>query len=362
MVTDRERFLACVRGEPVDRPPFWLYWGPWGTTFARWEREGKPRHADHRTLWNPDTPPQVIPVNCGPYPTADCTVVAEDAETYTWIDRWGIRRRNFRNHESMSEFLEWPAKSRRDWEQYKEERLDPATPGRVDANLAALCARWVENGYPLQLGCFPDVTFYGGVRWLLGDEECLIAYCTMPDLVHEILEHLTQLFLTCFEQVVTQVRVDVIHIWEDMCGRQGPLIGPRQWEEFLGPCYRAVRAFADRHAIPVLSVDTDGRPDLIIPPMVKAGVNLLFPFEVAAGCDVNAYRARYPGLAMMGGIDKRALAQGPEAIDRELDRVRPAVEQGRYIPDLDHLIPDDVSWANYCYYADGLKKLVGVDA
>jgi uroporphyrinogen decarboxylase len=81
--------------------------------------------------------------------------------------------------------------------------------------------------------------------------------------------------------------------------------------------------------------------------------------EVAAGCDVNRLRRKYPALGMMGGIDKRALALGRVAIDRELDRIAPAVEKGRYIPDLDHLIPNDVSWDNYCYYAERLKSLVG---
>jgi hypothetical protein len=83
--------------------------------------------------------------------------------------------------------------------------------------------------------------------------------------------------------------------------------------------------------------------------------------EVAAGCDVNQWQARYPALAMLGGIDKRALAAGPAAIDRELARIRPALERGRYIPALDHLVPDDVSWENYCYYARALKALVGKD-
>jgi uroporphyrinogen decarboxylase len=81
--------------------------------------------------------------------------------------------------------------------------------------------------------------------------------------------------------------------------------------------------------------------------------------EVAAGCDVNEWQRRYPTLALMGGIDKRALAGGPVAIDRELARVRPAVERGRYIPCLDHLVPDDVSWDNYRYFAQAVRKLVG---
>ncbi len=356
-MTDRERFLACILGEPVDRAPFWLSWGPWASTYRRWETEGKPRHADHRNLWDPDQPPVIVPVNCGPCPTSDYTFVSEDEETETWIDRWGIKRRNFKNHESMSEFLEWPVKNRRDWERFKEERLDPDRPDRVTA-VGATCHEWVEKGFPVQLGYFPDVGIFGAVRWLLGDEECLVAFCTMPDLVHEIMDHMTSLYLTVFEKVVKEVRVDVIHIWEDMCGRQGPLISPQQWDDFLGPCYRRIKAFAEHHGIPVLSVDTDGQPDLITPPMMRAGVNFLFPFEVAAGCDVNVFQCRYPTLGMMGGIDKRALAAGPRVIDRELERVRPAVARGRYIPDLDHLVPDDVSWDNYCYYADALKRLV----
>ena len=81
--------------------------------------------------------------------------------------------------------------------------------------------------------------------------------------------------------------------------------------------------------------------------------------EVAAGCDVNAWQKKYPTLGMMGGIDKRALARGPAAIDRELHRIQPAVAAGRYIPELDHLIPDDVSWDHYSYYATALRHLVG---
>ena len=356
-MTDRERFLACVLGEPVDRPPFWLMWGPWGTTLKRWQAEGKPENADHRSLWDPDQPPITIPVNCGPCPTSDFTFVSEDAESVVFYDRWGIKRRNFKHHESMSEFLEWPVKTRSDWERYKAERLNPDHPDRVPVDLAERCREWVDKGYPLQLGYYPDVTLFGGVRWLLGDEECLIAFCTMPDLIHDIMEHLTQLYLTVFEKVVKQVRVDVIHVWEDMCGCHGPLIGPDFWREFMLPRYRRIKKFAENHNIPVLSVDTDGQPDLIVPPMMEAGVNLLFPLEVAAGCDVNVYRKKYPELALMGGIDKRALAEGPAAIERELARIQPAIEMGRYIPDLDHLVPDDVSWSNYCHYASLLSLL-----
>ncbi len=358
---DRERFLACLLGEDADRPPYWLRWGPWSTTWERWRREGLPEDiTDHRDPFETDVPPQTVPVNCGPCPPFEKEILEESDDYLVFIDPWGITRRDYKGGMSMPEFVEFPVKTPRDWERYKEERLDPAHPGRLEGDWREKCAEWTEKGYPIQLGYYPDVTFYGGARWLLGDEEVLLSFYSRPELLHEIMEHLCTVYLTVFEQVAAEgVRVDQIHIWEDMCGRQGPLISPDHWGEFLGPRYRRIKEFARRNEVPLVSVDTDGYPDPIVPPMMEAGVNYLWPFEVAAGCDVNVFRDDYPTLAMMGGIDKRALAAGPEAIDAELERVRPAVEKGRYIPDLDHLIPDNVSWENYCYYARALQGLVG---
>ena len=364
-MNDRERFLACVLGQPVDRPPYWLCWGPWETTWRRWEREGKPKDLkswlDVTRAFGADVAPmaRVVPVNTGPCPPFERTVLEEDERSVVFVDSWGIVRRDFKGTTSMSEFISFPVKSRRDWEKFKEERLNPDSPERLAGNWQEVCAGWMACGDPIQLGWYPDAGLFGPVRWLLGDEEGLIAFRKDPDLVQDIMDHLTTLYLTVFEQVVKVVRVDLIHLWEDMCYRAGPLISPRDFERFMAPNYRRIKDFADRHGIPVISVDTDGKPDLLIGPMMRTGVNLLYPMEVAAGCDVNEWQQKHPELAMTGGVDKRALAEGPKAIDRELARIRPAVERGRYIPDLDHLIPDDVSWENWCHYAEALRRLVG---
>jgi uroporphyrinogen decarboxylase len=260
----------------------------------------------------------------------------------------------------MSEFIEFPVKSRRDWQRYRKERLDPDDPQRLAGDWLERARGWVARGEPVQLGSYPDVGIFGSVRWLLGDEECLIAFIEQPDLVHEIMDHMTDIYLSVFNKVVSAgVRVDVIHIWEDMCGRQGPLISPAMWDEFMSPCYRRIKRFADKHGIPLISVDTDGRPDLIVPNMMAAGVNYIYPWEVAAGCDVNAVRARWPELGLMGGFDKRVLVHSRSAIDRELERIRPAMEKGRYIPELDHLIPSVVQWENFFYFCQRRKELVG---
>jgi len=359
-MNDRERFIATVLGEPVDRPPYWLNWGPWATTWERWEREGKPVEVtDHRSFMDPDRVPTPLPMNTGPCPRIERTVLAEDDESVTFIDSWGIKRRDLKGMEAMSEFLEFPVKDRGDWEAYKARYLNPDDPRRLEGDWREVGLDWMAKGWPIQLGYYPDGGVFGAFRWLMGDEAGLMAFHTMPDLVHDIMDHLTDLYLTVWEKAAQAVRADSIHLWEDHCYRGGPLISPKMWGEFLGPNYRRIKAFARRHDIRVISVDTDGNPDRLAAPMIESGVNWLFPLEVAAGCDVNVWRLKYPTLALMGGIDKRVLAKTPAAIDYELNRVRPALEQGRYIPDLDHLIPDDVSWDNYCHYAHALKRLVG---
>ena len=365
-LSDRERYLRCLLGQDVDRPPFWLFWGPWGGAWSRWQKEGM--DASFKSYWfvrmdlGAESPPATVPVNYGPCPAIESKTIEEDENYRAWIDGWGIKRRNPKFNESMSEFLEFPVKGRDDWEKFKAERLDPNHPDRMAGEWLKSCKDWMEKDIPICIGSFPDVGFFGAIRWLLGDEECLLAFYTDPELIRDIMDHMAEVYLAVFEKVVAAgVRVDEIHIWEDMSGKQGSLISPAHFDEFMTPNYKRLRDFADRHGIPMMAVDTDGNPDTFVPPMMRGGVNFLFPMEVAAGADVQAFQEKYPTLGMMGGVDKRALAVDHDAIDAELERIRPAIERGRYIPELDHCIPSDVCWDNFTYYAEQLKKLIGKD-
>jgi uroporphyrinogen decarboxylase len=58
-------------------------------------------------------------------------------------------------------------------------------------------------------------------------------------------------------------------------------------------------------------------------------------------------------------VDKRTLAHGPAAIDAELVRLRPLIEEGGYIPHTDHSIPPDVSFDNFRYYMEKLAETCG---
>jgi len=363
-MTYHERFVNCLTGQRVDRPPYCMIWGPWATTWPRWHSEGCPFKdwAEIRAHFNADVPSHGVPVLYGPAPHRGYQRVLEETDEHViYLDGWDIKRRNLKTSNSISEFIQFPVSDRESWEQFKAERLQIDHPDRFKGDWLATCKEWMNLGWPIQMGHYPDVTLFGGVRWMLGDEECLLSFYTQPDVVKDMMNHLTDLYLYVFERVVAEgVRVDMIHIWEDMSGRQGSLISPAHFREFMTPNYRRIKVFADKCNIPLMSMDTDGNPDTIVPPMMEGGINYIWPMEVAAGTDVNDYRRRYPELALMGGIDKRVLARDKQAIDTEIARIAPAIATGRYLPDLDHLVPDDVPWENYVYYVESMKKLVGI--
>jgi uroporphyrinogen decarboxylase len=143
-----------------------------------------------------------------------------------------------------------------------------------------------------------------------------------------------------------------------MSGKQGPLISPAMFREFMTPNYRKIISFAEDHGIPIVSVDTDGNMDVMMTLFSEAGINLVMPFEVQAGCDVIRIKEQYPDMCLFGGIDKRALAKDKKAIDAELDRIDPLLHGSGYMPGLDHLIPPDVSLDNFRYFLERLKSIV----
>ncbi len=190
---------------------------------------------------------------------------------------------------------------------------------------------------------------------MMGVENLLVAFYDDPELIHDMMDYLTDFWIAIYEKVCKTVKVDAIHIWEDMSGKNGSLISPQMVRDFMIPNYKKIKAFANKHNIPIFSVDTDGDCSQLIPLFIEAGVNLIFPFEVAAGNDILAYRKQYLNLCIMGGIDKQEIAKGPESIDKELLRIKPMLNQSGYIAALDHLIHPEISYSDFRYFCTKLK-------
>lgn len=360
-MTNRERILNTFLGKPTDRAPFGIGLGfiTWNETYERWQAESGLRDLDLGTYHGFDNGFAVAPVEYGPWPHFDAKVIKDEGDTVVAFDWRGITTRTMKTGESMPEFLDYPVKTEEDWTRYKEERLLPDFEGRL-AGLTELESIKYKD-VPVQVGAFPWGHF-GTARDLLGAEELLVGFYTMPEVIHDMMESYTTLWLKLYERIQEQVQIDHIHIWEDMSGRQGSLISMEMVEEFMMPQYDRIAAFAKANHVPLISVDSDGMVDELLGVMTRHGVNVFLPFEVQAGNDIRTYRKRYPELGIWGGLDKNALADGQplSALHAELDKASEMLAAGRYIPCLDHLVPPNVSWKTWCYFIEHLKRLSGI--
>jgi hypothetical protein len=356
-----ERVVRCLLGEETDRIPYGvgIGWYPWGETVERWRGESGKPDLDVAREFGFDGSFAIPALRPGLWPPFEPVLLAEDERFIVHRDERGIIMRNRRDGGSMPEWLSHPVQNADDWERVKAERLRIEEPERICEDWDAFRARLRQTGEAAQVGWFPYGVF-GTPRDLMGVENLLIAFYDAPDLVRDMMEHLTALWLTLWERAAAEARIDHIHIWEDMSGRQGALISPRMVREFMMPCYDRIADFARSVGARIVSVDTDGDCSQLVPIFREHGINMMFPFEAQAGNDILEYRRLYPDLGIMGGLDKRALADSKTVVDWEIGRAARMAAQGRYIPGFDHLIPPDVPWENYRYAAERMRAVCGV--
>ena len=108
----------------------------------------------------------------------------------------------------------------------------------------------------------------------------------------------------------------------------------------------------------MISLDSDGKIDDLIPVWFDNGVNTMFPIEVGTWhASIKPWREKYgKALLGVGGVDKKIFIRDFAAVDAEIERLKPLVELGGYIPCPDHLLPMDAKWENIQYYCDKMRE------
>ena len=357
----RDRFLKVCNFEQVDHPPRWDCLGFWSSTVERWWNEGLPQDMRPEEYFGMD-PRECIPVNSGfttnPYcPGFEHQVLEEDDRTVTFIDAQGIVKRDRKDKAefSMSQFLKFPVTNRQDWEDLKW-RLDPATPERYP-NWEEVREKYADRRFPL------GMLICGGYGWprnLFGEEHLAYAYYDDPVLIHDIMRFWLSFYKAVFDRTFPNIKLDYVYIWEDMAFKNGPLIGPKTFKEFMLPYYKEVIACIRSHGIEHVMVDSDGDNRPILDLFVEAGVSIFLPLEIAASMEPVEIREKYGRkLVLWGGIDKRVLSKDRAAIEHELVRKVPQmIDSGGFIPGIDHTVPPDVPFENYKFYTELLRELV----
>jgi len=365
------RYYRTFTYQSVDRLPD-IEFGYWPQTIRRWLREGMKIEltAEERNqmflgklddfLGFDKSGSDGMGINMDLNPCFEEKVIEKREHSVVSLDSTGCLAERFLNdveESSIPHFIKFAVETPDDWARLKE-RLRIDDPSRnIKPETIDRIRKSAAEGKMISCWC-PGP--YGWLRKYMGFENLSLAFYEYPEMIHDMVEHIIEMSLYQLRQLPADVPIDHSTRWEDMAGRNGPFVGPKMFRDFLQPCYHAIGLELRKHGCDIGVVDCDGNPHDIVANWLEEGVNIMFPLEVAAGVDPFAWRREFGmQLRLRGGIAKAPLVEGGRAIDRELDRIKPLMEQGGFIPHLDHLVPPDISYKNYQEYLDKKRRLIG---
>jgi hypothetical protein len=384
-MNNRNRALAVLHYEPYDRLPL-VHFGYWRETLEKWAHEGH-LSAEEAASWSDGNPTDAEIAaklgfdlnwnNCfSPHtrlwPPIEPKVVEELPDgSRKVLGGDGVVVLEKEGATGIPTEIDHLLKDRKSWEeiylprlQYSEDRLLDA---RVNTGTELIPFREGGLGYllagewdvPLGLHCG---SLYGVIRNWLG----LVgsAYLLVDDepLFDEIIDTVGELCYRCTAAALeTGARFDFAHFWEDISFKSGPLINPAVFRRKVGPHYKRITDLVHDAGIDVISLDSDGRIDELVPVWFENGVNTMFPIEVGTwGSSIAPWREQYgKGLLGVGGMNKKVFAYDRAAIDDEVERLAALVKLGGYLPCPDHRLAPDAKWDNVQYYCQRMRERFG---
>jgi hypothetical protein len=370
-MNDRERFDRILRFAPVDHGVNYEL-ALWGQTLDRWRGEGLPQDVHIGTLLEGCEYFRLVRIGYLPLrivqmmPAFEEEILEED-ERYQ-VRRWPDGHVSKLLKEgvahgtrlSMDQMLSFPVTDRETFEAVAR-RYDPRSPARYPEWWADVVRCLAGRDYPLSLTHNACFGLYSFMRRLMGTEKACTIFYDDPALAHDILDFLADYFIEVARQALEDVEIDFFNYFEDFAYNAGPLVGPNIFRRFLMPRYRRINGHLRSHGVRHIWLDSDGNTELLIPLFIEMGITCHWPLERAAGMDPLKLRATYGhDLALIGGIDKRELTKGQAEIEREVWRLAPLMEDGGFIPTVDHAVPPDVPYENWLTYLDAKRELLGM--
>jgi uroporphyrinogen decarboxylase len=311
---------------------------------------------------------EYVPVNFSFIPGYQYEVLEEDEQTIVARNGNGIVTRALKAgtvggmRMCMDEYIGFPVKGPEDFPDVKR-RLVAALPQRYPADLDGRIQAWKGRSSVLVLGhnCAAN-GFYWRAREFMGTEGLSYAWYDYPDLMHEMMEFYADFIIETSRPVLERIAVDYFVLNEDMSMKSGPLLGPETYRTFIFPHLKRMVEFFRAHGTRYFAVDTDGDPTVLIPVLMDAGVDVIWPIERASNVSPQQWRRQFGrSLRLWGGVDKRVLARDRKAIREHLREFIPLIEEGGFIPTVDHTVPPDVSWDNFRYYVEMKQALLRGD-
>ncbi len=384
-MNNRQRMQAVLNYQSYDRLPI-PHFGFWHETLEKWAQEGHITEEEAKNWW--DGKPEDISISrklgfdCNYYSCLSVPISLDPWFESEVVEELPDGSKKLFNHDGVivlqkADATGIPAeidhllKDRKSWEEHYLHRLQ-FSQSRIDRSMVLvgdksirfdeggleyLCKNERDNFYGLHCG-----SLFGRIRDMIGVTGATYIYCEDEPLFDEMINVTAELCYQCIKAVLESgAKFDFAHFWEDVCFKNGPLISPYAFDEKVGPHYKRITDLLHQYDINIVSVDCDGLIDSLIPTWLNNGVNTMFPIEVGTwNASIAPWREQYgKELRGVGGMNKTVFAHDRAAIDAEVERLRPLVDLGGYIPCPDHRIAPDAKWDNVQYYCDRMHQIFG---
>jgi len=340
-MNSRERVAAALDFKRPGRVPRAESF--WWETLEGFRAEGMPAEADPSDYFGLD----VAKIYMDQTFALGERTIEETDEYRIFSDGYGFVQKDWKHGQATPELIEFAVKSREDWfSTYRE--MNAYRPERLR----------LEENRPLyekarRAGRFVCLSMLGPFEqtWRkTGSVEQLVALAEDPEWMLDMYEADTQMRLAAFEAFFEAgLEFDGVWMYDDVAYRNGPLISPRMYREFVMPFHREV-AEAVHARGGKLILHTCGNNNILVPLYIEAGVDCLQALEVKAGMDVRDLKREYGReLAFCGNIDARLFQENDlPGLEVEIrGKLEVACEGGGYIFHSDHSIPRGTHLATY---------------
>ena len=372
-MNSRQRLHAVLHYENYDQMPV-VHFGYWTELLNKWVAEGHLEPEEIASLDDGNAMDKLVAKKLGfdfnyyttyqdlsgfssLFPAFEPKRLRDHADgTYEYLNEDGMIVLQKEGTVSIPAEIGHLLQDRASWEEHYLPRLQYSEDRFDESGLRKLASESGGREEPLGLYC---KSLFGQIRNWLGVEGVSYLYADDEELYDEIINTVGELAYKTTKRVLESgIQFDFAHFWEDICFKNGPLVIPGVFAEKVGPHYRRISELVKSHGIDIVSLDCDGVIDTLLPIWLENGVNTMFPIEVGTwGASIAPWREKYgKNLLGVGGVNKHVLSFDKAAVDAEIERLKPLVALGGFLPCPDHRLPPDTKWELVQYYCDRMRR------
>lgn len=186
----------------------------------------------------------------------------------------------------------------------------------------------------------------------MGMQECMINLYEEPEIMHEIINTITEYELQMAEEIVAHFHPDAFYRHDDWGTQLSTFLSREMFREFLFEPTKRIYDFWRAHGAEVIVHHSDAYGETLIPEMIEMGIDV---WQGALSTNNLHKIARdYAGkLTVMGGINNGII----DCVDWSREKVNEEVKRILDWVDSPYMIPNATFGGDYCTF-DGVYEAV----